>query len=62
MVIIIKVEVGMGKEKIEVVMMEEFIVGIYILELNLFRLIACVSRHRVYRWESKLIATYLTTL
>ena len=62
MVIIIKVEVSMGEEEIVVIIVEEFIMGICVLELNLFRLVACVSYYRVYRWELKLIAAYLTIL
>ena len=49
LVIIIKVEVSMGKEEIVVIIIKEFIIGIYILELNLFRLVARVSCYRVYR-------------
>ena len=52
----------MGKKEIMVVIVEEFIMGIYTLEPNLFGLITRVSHHKIYRWESKLIATYLTTL
>ena len=57
-----EVEVSMGEEEVEVVVVEEFIVGIRALEPNLFRLVACVSRCRVYRRESKLMAAYLTAL
>ena len=44
-----KVKVSMGKEEVMVVIIKEFIMGIYILELNLFKLVACVSCYRVYR-------------
>ena len=57
-----EVEVGMGEEEVIVIIIKEFIVGICVLKLNLFRLVARISHRRVYRWESKLIATYLTTL
>ena len=60
--IIIKIEVGMGEEKIIVIIIKEFIVGIHTLKPNLFKLMAHVSHHRVYKQESKLITTYLTTL
>ena len=60
--VIIEVKVGMGKKKVVVIIIKEFIVGIRALKLNLFRLVACVSHHRVCRQELKLIATYLTTL
>ena len=62
MVIIIKVKVSMGEEKVMVIIIKEFIVGICALKPNLFRLIARVSRHRVYKQKLKLIAIYLTTL
>ena len=61
LVIVIEVEVGTGK-KIMMVIVKKFIVGIRALELNLFRLITCVSYYRVYRRELKLIAACLTTL
>ena len=47
--VIIKVEVGMGKEEIVVVIIKEFIVGICALKLNLFKLVARVSYYRVCR-------------
>ena len=47
--IIIKVKVGIGEEEIMVIIIKEFIVGIYILKLNLFKLVAYVSYHRVCR-------------
>ena len=59
--VIIEVEVSTGK-KVIVVIINEFVMGIYILKLNLFRLVACVSYYRIYRWELKLIATCLTIL
>ena len=62
LVIIIKVKVGMGKEEIMVIIIKEFIMGIYTLKPNLFGLITRVSYYRVYKQESKLIATYLTIL
>ena len=46
--VIIKVKVGMG-EKVVVIIIKEFIVGIYTLKLNLFGLVTCVSHHRAYR-------------
>ena len=52
----------MGEEKVIMVIIKEFIVGIYTLEPNLFRLMARVSCYRVYRQKSKLITAYLTTL
>ena len=62
MIVIIKVEVSTGEEKIMVIIIKEFIVGICVLKLNLFRLMARVSCYRVCRWELKLIAVCLTTL
>ena len=47
--VIIKIEVNMGKEEIMVIIIKEFIVGIYILKLNLFGLMARVFYYRVYR-------------
>ena len=52
----------MGEEEVIIVIIKEFIMGICALKLNLFGLVARVSFYRVYRWESKLIATYLTIL
>ena len=52
----------MGKEEVIVIIIKKFIVGICALKLNLFRLVARVSYYRVCKWESKLIATYLTAL
>ena len=60
--VIVEVKVSTGKEEIIVVIVKGFIVGIRILEPNLFKLVARVSYHKVYKQESKLIATYLTTL
>ena len=48
LVVIMEVEVGTGEE-VMVIIVEEFVVGIYILELNLFGLVARVSYYRVYR-------------
>ena len=62
LVIIKKVKVSMGEEEIIVIIIKEFIVGIYILELNLFRLIARVFCRRVCRQKLKLIAACLTVL
>ena len=45
-----------------IIVVKEFIMGIYILKLNLFKLVARVSYYRVYRQELKLITTYLTIL
>ena len=52
----------MGEEEVIIIIIKEFIVGIYTLEPNLFGLVARVSYHRVYKWELKLIAAYLTAL
>ena len=52
----------MGEEEVEVIIIKKFIMGIHTLKPNLFKLIARVSHHRVYKRESKLIAAYLTTL
>ena len=52
----------MGKEEVIIIIIKEFIMGIYTLKLNLFGLVARVSHYRVYRLELKLIATYLTAL
>ena len=60
--VIIKVKVSIGEEEIMVIIVKEFIIGIYTLKLNLFGLVARVSYYRVYRQELKLIATCLTTL
>ena len=60
--IIVEVEVGMREEEVVVIIVKEFIVGIYALELNLFGLVARVSCYRVCRWELKLIATCLIIL
>ena len=62
LVVIIKVKVGIGEEEVVVIIIKEFIMGIYVLELNLFELVARVSYYRVYRWELKLMVTYLTAL
>ena len=60
--VIIKVKVGMGEREVMVIIVKKFIVGIRVLEPNLFRLMARVSYYRVYRRELKLMATCLTTL
>ena len=39
----------MGEEEVVVIIIKEFIIGIYILKLNLFKLVAYVSYYRVYR-------------
>ena len=62
LVIIIKVEVSIEKEEVMVIIIKEFIMGICVLKLNLFGLVACVSYYRVYRRELILIAACLTTL
>ena len=62
LVIIIKVKVGIGEEEVIVIIVKKFIMGIYTLKLNLFKLVARVSRYRVCRWELKLIAAYLIIL
>ena len=62
MVIIMEVEVNMGEKKIKIIIIKKFVVKIYILKLNLFKLIARVSYRRIYRQELKLIAAYLTIL
>ena len=59
--VIIKVKVGTG-EKVIVIIVKKFVMRIRTLKLNLFRLVARVSYHRVYRRELKLIAIYLTIL
>ena len=56
-----EVKVGTGK-KVVVIIVKEFIMGIYVLKLKLFGLMARVSRRRVCRWELKLIAACLTVL
>ena len=47
--IIIKVKVNMGEEEVIIIIIKEFIMKIYILEPNLFKLVARVSYYRVYR-------------
>ena len=44
-----EVKVGMGEEEVVIIIVKEFIVRIYALELNLFELVARVSCYRVYR-------------
>ena len=44
-----EVKVSMGEEKVIIIIVKEFIIGICALKLNLFKLIARVSCHRVYR-------------
>ena len=39
----------MGEEEIIVIIVKEFIMGICVLKLNLFGLVARVSYYRVYR-------------
>ena len=60
--IIIKVEVGMGEKEAMIIIIKKFVVRIYTLKLNLFKLVARVSCYRVCRQESKLITTCLTIL
>ena len=60
--VIVEVKVSTGEKEIIIIIVKEFIIGIRVLELNLFRLVARVSHYRVYRRELKLIATYLTVL
>ena len=62
MVIIIEVKVSMGEKEIMVIIIKKLIIEICTLKLNLFKLVACVSYHRVYKQKSKLIAIYLTIL
>ena len=52
----------MGEKEVMVIIVKKFIMGIYTLEPNLFRLVTRVSHHRVYKQKLKLIAAYLTTL
>ena len=47
--IIIKIEVGMGEEEVVVIIIKKFIMRIYALKLNLFKLVTRVSYHRVYK-------------
>ena len=56
-----EVKVSMGEEVMAVIV-KKFIVGIRVLKLNLFGLVARVSHCRVCRQKSKLIAACLTTL
>ena len=60
--VIVEVKVGTGKKKVIIIIIKKFIVRIYTLKLNLFRLVTCVFCYGVYRQELKLIATYLITL
>ena len=62
LVIIVEVKVSTGEEKVIIIIVKKFIVGIRALKLNLFGLIAHVSRPRVCRQELKLIATCLIIL
>ena len=57
-----KVKVSTGKEEIMVIIIKKFIMRIYTLKPNLFRLIAHVFHHRVYRQELQLITICLTAL
>ena len=61
LVVVVEVKVGTEK-KVMVIIIKEFIMGIYALEPNLFELVARVSYRRVYRRELKLIATCLIIL
>ena len=49
MVIIIEVKVSIEEKEVIVIIVKEFIMGIRVLELNLFELVARVSHCRVYR-------------
>ena len=57
-----EVKVSTGEKEVVVIIIKKFVVGIRTLKPNLFRLVTRVSYRRVYRQESKLIATYLTIL
>ena len=61
LIVIIEVEVGTGEE-VMIIIVKEFIIRIYVLEPNLFRLIIRVSCCRVCRRELKLITACLITL
>ena len=61
LVVIIKVEVNIGKE-VMVIIIKKFIVEICALEPNLFKLVTHVSYYRGCKQELKLITTYLTIL
>ena len=39
----------MGEEEVIIIIIKEFIIGIYVLKLNLFKLVARVSHYRVYK-------------
>ena len=60
--VIIEVKVGTEKEEVIIIIIEKFVIGIRTLKLNLFGLVARVSRCEVYRRKLKLIAAYLTIL
>ena len=47
--VIIEVKVSMGEEEVVIIIVKKFIMRICALELNLFRLVACVSYYRVCR-------------
>ena len=49
LIIIIKVKVGMGEEEVMEIIIKKFVMGIRVLELNLFRLVTRVSHYRVCR-------------
>ena len=49
LVIIVKVKVGIGEEEVVIIIIKELIMGIYVLKLNLFELMARVSYYRVYK-------------
>ena len=47
--VIIKVKASMGEEEVMVIIIKEFIMGIHVLKLNLFKLVARVSCYRIYK-------------
>ena len=49
LVITIKVKVGTGKKEVVIIIVKKFIMGICVLKLNLFELIARVSHYRDYK-------------
>ena len=49
LVVIVKVKVGMEEKEVVIIIIKELVIGIYTLELNLFRLMARVSYRRVCR-------------
>ena len=49
LVIIMKVEVSIGEKKVVIIIIKEFIVGIYTLKLNLFELVTRVFYYWVFK-------------